>query len=296
MRYTRILVALALALSLTSPGQAQTNDNKDKKVKPAVDQSDIHRMVIYNGSKRTVHYVSKSNSPAEQAALRNLERAENEAADAEALLELRRQYVATESALEARRRQVQMQLYGRSYETRNSASMGGTTTTFGPQSVDAPLLTTGFGFPFGGGFGYGGFGNPTYGQQPINTETFRLKTDSRVSQSLAHGIGDEGQFKREMVAQMARHASPEHAAAAYQAYTTALASFKGDPNRIGEAGHTFKYEPAKPRQVIVKLKDKEEIKGELVHEDSEWIVIRTEDSEVRVRTGEVARMRLELPK
>jgi len=382
VRYTRILFVVALALSLTSLGQAQTKDNKDKKIRPAVDETDVHRMVIINGKDRIVHYFSKSGSPAEQAALRNLERFENEMAIVDSLQDLKRQYVATESAMEARRRQVQMQLFGRSFETNNSASMGGTNISFGPQSVDAPLLanggfgipTTGLfggfgggrsspipglpnqtngpspvgpgllpgpgfpgaiaagqaaaiaagipsgsvanaavvspvaqqaiaqnspGFGLGGGFGFpgtgfgGGYGYPpTFGQQPINSETFNLKTDTKITESLANGIGDEGQFKREMVAQMARKATPEYAASAQDAYKNALASFKSTPE-----GVPVGYSPAKPRRVIVKmLKDNEEIKGELVRKDPTWTVIRTEDSEVQVRTADVARMTLELVK
>jgi hypothetical protein len=381
VRYTRFLFVLALTLSLTSLGQAQTKDNKDKKIRPAVDESDVHRMVIINGKDRIVHYFSKSGSPAEQAALRNLERFENEVAIVDSLQDLKRQYVATESAMEARRRQVQMQLYGRSFETNNSASMGGTNISFGPQSVDAPLVanggvgipTTGLsggfggsrsspipglpnqingpspvgpgplpgpgypgaiaaaqkaanaagippgtppdaavvgpvaravvaenspGFGLGGGFGFpgtgfgGGYGYPpTWGQQPINSETFNLKTDTKITESLANGIGDEGQFKREMVAQMARQATPEYAASAQDAYKNALASFKSTAE-----GVPVGYSPTKPRRAIVKMKDNEEIKGELVREDPTWTVVRTEDSEVRVRTADVARVKLELVK
>jgi len=378
VRTTRFLFALALAFSLTSLGLAQNKD--DKKIKPAVDDADVHRMVIINGKDRIVHYFSKSGSAAEQAALRNLERAENEASYADALQELKRQYVATESAMEARRRQVQMQLYGRSFETNNSSKMEGTNIAFGPQSVDAPLLTSGVGFPttglsgglggtrsgsipglpnqqngpafggpgplpgpgfpgaisravaaatgaglpvgstgtaavvrpvaqdavaqnsggfgLGGGLGFpgtgfgGGFGYPpTFGQQPINSETFSVKTDLKVTESLANGIGDEGQFKREMVAQMARQATPEYSASTQEAYKNALAGFKSNAE-----GVPVGYSPSKPRRVILKMKDNEEIKGELVREDPAWTIIRTDDSEVRVRTADVARMKLELPK
>src|SRR5258708_2920134 len=71
-------------------------------VKPAAQttESGFHRMMIYNGSMPTSHYFATSGSAGEQAGLRDVERTENEAALADQLMALRRQYVTHESQLE----------------------------------------------------------------------------------------------------------------------------------------------------------------------------------------------------
>src|SRR5438067_397022 len=78
-------------------------------VKPAAAPAgpEVHRMVIVNGPTTTVHYFSVGLSTSDQAALRDLERAENDAAYADDLQALRRQYVADELQLEPHRRTVQ---------------------------------------------------------------------------------------------------------------------------------------------------------------------------------------------
>src|SRR5690242_14050256 len=80
----------------------------DPAVKPAVaDEGGVHRMVIYNGAARTVHYLSEGLSPGDQAALHNLETAENQVGLADQLLGLRQQYVADERVLQTQRRHMQ---------------------------------------------------------------------------------------------------------------------------------------------------------------------------------------------
>jgi hypothetical protein len=346
LRYTTLLLTSALALVLTTLGHAENNAPKDDKLKPASGDKapGIHEMVIISGNTRTTHYFSKNGSPAEQNALRSLERAEKEAAYAESLLDLRRQYVSTEAALEARRRQAQLSLYGITFETTNSGTSNGSTTTFGPQSVDAPLnsnlggvfpggrflggttaagipgttpftgsavtpgavttgattafpLTSGLGFPFfGGGFGGGfGYGNQNYGQQDTSTDSYTLKSESKVSRSLAHGIGDEGQFKRDMVAQMAKQANSEYVSSTARAYENAVTNVVGAVHsRPKDSKIVYgKWEEIKPRKALVILKDKERLSGVILREDSEWIVIKTKDSEERIRTADVARMSME---
>ena len=63
--------------------------------KPAAQNTEpgIHRLQIYNGPLRTVHYFSASGSPGEQANFREAERAENQVDLANQLLDLRNQYV-----------------------------------------------------------------------------------------------------------------------------------------------------------------------------------------------------------
>jgi len=70
-------------------------------------QDGMHRLVIHNGKTTTVAYFGK-----DEAAARERARRENEAALADDVLAVRRQYVANESVLEARRHAVKMLLYG----------------------------------------------------------------------------------------------------------------------------------------------------------------------------------------
>jgi hypothetical protein len=95
-----------LALALVSTTQAQEKPSEPPKV------ATFHQMEIYNGPVRTVHYFSAGASTAERSNMREVERSENEAALADQLLDLRRQYVSNERFLENRRREVQKLYYG----------------------------------------------------------------------------------------------------------------------------------------------------------------------------------------
>src|SRR4051812_10024596 len=93
-----------LGLLLTGAARAQD-------VRPAAATADRgpHRMEIWNGPIRTVHYFPSGNSPGEALSLRELARAENEADNLDDLQALRRQYLAGERILEARRQRTQSQ-------------------------------------------------------------------------------------------------------------------------------------------------------------------------------------------
>src|SRR2546429_677866 len=64
---------------------------------------------IYDGPRRTVHYVAPNLSPGERSSLNDLARVENEAAYAEDVLALKRRYIDSELTLEPYRRSVQQQ-------------------------------------------------------------------------------------------------------------------------------------------------------------------------------------------
>jgi len=266
LRPNLLLTGLALAI-LAHSAQAQ-QPKKDDKIKTATGEAEpqVHQMVILNGGTRTVHYFAVGGSPSEQSALDSLGRAENKVAMEDSLQALKRQYISTEQALEARRRQQQLALYGVSFET-NTKSKTEIQDNF--VNVDTPLVGGSFGSPFfpGSGFsgitsanpgvrppgfvgtataasgfpsfgllgtglgprGFGtGFGNtgfpgngffgggfaggapysfPGPGVPSSGQETFSLATDSKFTQSLANGIGDEGAFKRAMVAAIAKEGS-----------------------------------------------------------------------------------------
>ena len=113
------------------------------------------------------HYVAPNLSPGEQAALRDLARAENEAAYADELLALKRLYVDSERTLEPYRRFIQQQLYGFSTE---SSYSGYVSNGFG-----GGYYPYAFDNAYGTGYGGGYFGGAS----------------TTVSRSLANGMGDE---------------------------------------------------------------------------------------------------------
>jgi len=359
---------------------AMSSQAEDKPIKPLVDDRDsgVHTLTIIQGPNRTVHYFTKSESPSERAALRDLERAENEANYADSLLALRQQYVTNERLMENRRNLVQMAQYGMSSESTSRTHYSATDTAVGQPGNSGVLTalpgsgfssgfpfngtgtngffptttttgpgftptTAGFGLPFpntgftangggltvpatgftatgagvrlpfgttgtgGTGFGFPGFGglsgfggsfstNSFASDAPVTTETRSNTSSTRVTRSLADGVGDEGKFKNEMVAMIAKQATPEYAAQAQRNYmtaaTNAIAALNPpvkNPNRL------VGWDKQKPRRVKVTLKGGEAVVGALLREDGQWITIMTDKDEQRIRAEEVTRMSFELP-
>jgi hypothetical protein len=328
---------------------AVSSQAEDKKIKPLVDDRDggVHTLTIISGPNRSIHYFSKSDSPSERAALRELERAENEANYADSLLALRQQYVTNERMMENRRNLVQMALYGLSTESRTRIHYSATdtavgepgnsgvltplgngfgfgfpfgtgttgtgvtgfipnTTTTGPgftpttTAIGLPFPNTGFtatgggltvpatGFtgtgagirlPFGGttttGFGFPGFGgfsgNSFGSDSPIATETHSATSTTRTVRTLADGIGDEGKFKNEMVAMIAKQATPEYASQAARNFSNAqLYAANTVPKAKGIIGVAAEKAP----MVKLTLKNGKTFKGKLWRMDSEVIAIQ----------------------
>jgi hypothetical protein len=150
------------AVILTAgPIQAQ---EKDKEKEKAKDKEDMHRLVIYNGGARTVQYFGK-----EEGAARDRSRKENEASLADLAHDLRVLYLRNEMAMEIKRHQMQMLLYG--YTTTYSYSWypGG-----------------GYYSPYWGwDWGWGGYGDSA---RP-GTTTYGLQ----------FGSGDEGALKSQLI-------------------------------------------------------------------------------------------------
>lgn len=368
MRHNLLLVGLALTILQGSLNHVQAEDNKvkkaDNKIRPA-DQSrdsNVHKMTIQNGQTRTVQYFSITGSPSEESALKELSRAENEATYAEDLLALRNQYMNTERAMEARRRQVQLSLYGKSIENNTSAQnkvsgyspympadavglnvpafngfAGNVTsplgnlgafrlqqaaasagTPFNRAGVEAALglaggaglgfgsgvgfNSTGFGFgfsPFGlggnpGAFGLG-FGTSPYGPyglgiNPGDVDSFTLKNDTKVTHSLANGIGDEGKFKTAMVAEMAKQATPEYASQAANRLTAALADTVAVMDEGRRPGRVVPVDVREKDRVVVYLRDGKRVDGYLISEDANWMKVWTRTADVRVRATDVMRV------
>jgi hypothetical protein len=267
------------------PAPALAQSAAPAAIRPANADPSVHQMVIYNGPTRTVRYFAPGASPTEQAALKQMEQAENELALSDSQQALRQQYVNTESLMEARRREVQRKLYGLSITDKVSSSASYSGVGLGqPSPYGTPLAGSTLGW-----MGYpGGYPYSAYSGDQV---TFRR--ESETNQSLANGIGDEGQFKRAMVTEMARQANPEAAATALRNYESAranLASFR--PGGVVAASA----ESTTPQRVIVTLKDGEKLSGSLVREDAGWITLRTKHSEERIRLGDVNRIQMEVSK
>src|SRR5689334_15905739 len=125
-----------------------------------------HRMEVYNGPYRSVYYFSDGGSAADQAKLRDAERGENEAAVADQVHALLRQYLADESLLQRRRRDVQLLFYGHS-NVINEWLIGGQVAGAYPYGFgyDGPYY--GYYAPYGS-YGYAGYGYP-YGAGTVTS-------------------------------------------------------------------------------------------------------------------------------
>lgn len=179
----------------------------------------VHKMVIYQGSHRSVHYIVTGDlSASDRQAARELERAENEANYVYDLQCLKHQYVASERVLEPIRRAVQQQLYGISISTRNFNS------NYGSYGYASPMFYgyTPVGFGWGGFGGYGGgYSSPLSGYTSSSATT--------VTRNLGYGMGNEGVLKNALVQVIAREATAEYAAAAATSYHDALATAAASP-------------------------------------------------------------------
>jgi hypothetical protein len=421
-----LLAGLALTLLLSGLSYVPADDQPtkpelkpkkpdDKKPTPGIKGADIeknpnvHKMTLMVGQTKTVQYFSKSGSPVEEEALRELAKAENDALYSDDLHNLKRQIVSNEREMEARRHQVQMKLYGRNIETTTNASnkvtgyspympvdgvgllsptftggfnvgqpitgaalqaaqlSGGSllnpnaggpfgnlirginginNTTIGNNAslsplVAASLLTGGlgssfnpFGFglnaatPFGGAFngfapsgltfngagpfgvGLGGLSQwPTFGAgygtpygpyglgiNPADVDSYTQSSTTKLSESLAHGMGDEGRFKGELVAQIAREATSGYSSEAQRKLTNAQGDVRAimypkEKERIRPAGDADKGE------VILYLKDGRRVEGVLVTalENVPWVKVWTPNKDVMVRPDQISSVDI-LPK
>jgi hypothetical protein len=255
----------------------------------AADEGGVHRMVIYNGAVRSIHYVYDGVSPSEASSLRDLERAENDVALADQLQALKLQYIRDERELESRRRDVQRLLYGYSSETTASASAGVA------------------GYP---GYGYG-YGYPGYfGLSPYSTlyggSYATAGYTGTAMNSLAFGVGDEGVLKTELAKAIAAQATPEYAAHASANLSASLArasQFEGTQKALGAKGpiafaagaagpeSRFGLKPGDDVNVTVRVGDKtEQVKGKVHSEGPEWLTVDTDAGQETIRTSEIMRV------
>ena len=237
---------------------------------------EVHRMIILNGPTQTVHYFSVGLSTGDQAALRDLESAENTADYAADLQSLRRQYVAQELALAPQRADVQRGLYGKSI-TRYYDYQG--SVGYGP------------GYP---GYLYGGYGYG-YGYR-YGTGAAFAGSSSTVNQSLANGVGDEGALKTAMAQVIAGQAGGEFTTQSARAYTAAYnRAAESDAVRTAlgvNKGGVATAANEKPVHVTLTLKAGagNPVEGTILDEDAEWITVQTAADAVSVRRADVVRI------
>jgi hypothetical protein len=261
--------AIALAACLTLPAQAQP-------VKPAA-QNDaaFHRMEIWNGPVRTIHSFSHGFSPGEEAALRDLERAESGLAIADEVQGLHRLYLRNERVFEQRRGQVNPLLYGYSSE-----SAGG---GFDPASY-AGLGRYPYAYLYGYPYGVGGIASSgTFGR-------------GYATYTLASGVGNEGVMKNELARTLTDASASDAYARAARAYDVAVARV-AESDRLRTAlgwrkgeGSPVKEERWVGGQVSVTTKDGKTLDGKLVREEPEWVTVETATEEISLRKSEVTRI------
>jgi hypothetical protein len=232
-------------------------------------------MDIYNGGLRTVHYFGRNMSTGDQTTLADLERADNQASAGDLLAQLHREYLVNERAMEARRHQVQMLLYGYSSDT----GSGGLT---GAAPFASLAYAGGYRYPYlYAGSAYLGLGG--YGLGATN--------------SLANGIGDEGVLKTDLARVWSAQATPERVAElrrdrdALLARTSQSDSLRAafNPGAKGGVAPAANESTARPH-VVVTTKANEKIEGTLVNEDKEWLTVDTGKEEVSVRTSDATRI------
>jgi hypothetical protein len=155
MRCFRLSAAALPFLCLLAAGPVQGQE-----------KDGMHRLEIYNSGRRTVQYYGN-----DAAAARDRGRRENDAVLADLAYDLRVLYLRNERAMEVKRHQMQMLLYG--YSTTYGTSL------YAPTAFD-PAWNRGY-------WGWGGFGG--YYPSSLGTTTHGLQ----------FGIGDEGALKRELI-------------------------------------------------------------------------------------------------
>jgi hypothetical protein len=238
----------------------------------AVRQAGLGQIEVYDGPRRTVHYVAPGLSPGERSSLRDLARAENDAAYADDLLALKRRYVDSELLLEPYRRSVQQMLFGYNKES--------TSGLFGGGGYGGGFFPYAFANPYANGFS-GGFGS-----------YFGGGTTS-VSHTLATGVGYEGPLKDAMARTIASEATPEFSAATARGVDAAMgraASSERLAKGLGVAKSEVTPAGATTTRVILTLKSGDKVEGTPYGEDAEWFKVETSNGVVSVRKSDVTRV------
>jgi hypothetical protein len=137
-----IVVVAATAHSQTITVARAAQQKAPPKAEPAPPPASVHKIVVFDGPNRSVHYVTAGKvTTADRLAANELERTENALAYYGDLQRLKQQYVGSERVMEPQRRYVQEQLYG------TQIRYGGSSAGYG-------------------GYSYGGWGPFVWGGYP----------------------------------------------------------------------------------------------------------------------------------
>ena len=249
---------------------------------PASAQTPV-KTVIYNGLSRTVSYSTAGLSSSEAQYLREMERVENEGSFVRNLGDLKRQYVASERALEPQRRRAQL------------ASYSPVPTNIYPAYLYGYAAT---GYPYGFGprsaFGYGGGYTA-----PL------LAASSAPGSALANGSYGSGVapsvIKEALAQAIAAQASPEYAASLEQASERVLARASDSPKlrtalhmapeRKGRPGTGIRAVADDEAPVRLTLKNGDKVSGLKMEEKGDWILVTLPGNRtLRLRESEVMRI------
>ena len=298
-------IVLGLLLATAAYGQAPTpaplsrpGVTVEKPKQPSNPTGAAHRMEIQNGRNIGIRLFGKDLSPSEMAALRDLERAENEANYADMMADLRYTYLRNELDMEARRHNVQLALYGTSVYSTTGGFLGGAYASPAAFQMGYAALPNGLSLvanPFGAATVYPG--QAAFNRLYPNVYTPGYWGDNFTGtvstfDSLQNGMGDEGVMKNEIVKGMAAGYNRDSVAAAHRNLDNAInrLAYMKDVRDALNAGQPGRVVPAAtPGAVTLTLKDNKEIKGNLVGEDGDFLVVQTENEEVRVRKDDVVK-------
>jgi hypothetical protein len=278
-----VVAATAHGQSITVARVAQPKA-PPPKAEPAPPPASVHRLVVYEGANRRVHYIPASNvSTADRLAAYELERTENALTYYHDLQRLKQQYVNSERILEPRRRYVQEQLYG------TQIRYGGSSAIYGGADY-------GWGYPyFWGGWGYSPYFWGGYGY-PQSFAGYTGATSYQVAHSLQFGMGDEGRFKDVMVQAIAQDSSPDRGALVLREYEAAAARAAASPVLSRDLGLQKGPPPPESREPSFAKGSKvtlwvgnDKYTGTVKEDRPGWVVIQTDKAEVTVRKAEILR-------
>lgn len=284
--------AMALAwLAAAATARAQEASPATRASEP----STTHRIEVFNGPYRTVHFFGDTLSRGDRGTLRDVERAENEVALTDRLLALRQQYLTDEQKLQSERFRMQERLASvtSGYASGTYPDQVPVVDTNGVLSFAATYVgLPGFPgyrhFPYGYGWGAYGDGGWGYGQ-PNAPMTGYV---GAATQTLALGAIEEGPIKTELARALAAQATPEYRAMALRELNDALAR-AGQSERLRAAldvpdrgVRPAAAEGAAGAAVEVTLKDGTKVTGTVVREDNDRIIVNTGTRDVEIRKTE----------
>jgi hypothetical protein len=273
MRNDLFCSVFSLALGLLGVSQAF-----GQAFKPAdqTQSGSAHRMVIYNGSTRTVSVFAPGASTAEQSALRDVERTAAETAQAADLVNELRQARLETARADVARAEFERSQYGfrlpypvvpNSFELLQTAA-----TPFLDRELlpFLPRYAGLWGFPFGSFLGAPGlaWAGPWPNAVPEQGTRVALKD---ITQELATAEADLARRTRQHDAAVARAASTSDR---IREAVGAPASGGVKPAALGASGGEA-FQPGS--HVSITRKAGGTVDGALISEDANWIVVRTGD-------------------